>query len=584
MSISQNKLTPLLVVAAALIVGYVLYVKFTASAKPVSSGTAMSAPPMPGTSASAVEKSSSVFGGSSLPATRGGDADNTAETLATVVASNKELRAVTQQLLEDNAQLRQRFGGMAGPVNEEAIAGRVRAQVLSEQRRDAPAQSQATPQAQAGGSNAVGNILEGGLDAATRMLNSIGTQPGSQGRTATARLPSAVDPGTAATPAAGGQVYGQSNGQSNDSSGASGNNAAGAAVGAAAPGAAPQDGQPVAQGPALPAAGAPLSRVVAPMGYRARTPNDQGGPNETGLIRTSLAAVKERTVAAAPLAAPAQPSKPELIPYFTIPENATLGRSVAMTTLVGRVPVDGRVQDPMQFKLVIGRNNLAASGQFVPDDIAGAIISGIAVGDMGLSCTEGLIQSITFVFDDGTIRTVSQRRDGATQGFGSGGGAAGGSGVGGQSLASASKLGWISDEFGNPCIPGEFKTNAPQYLADVIGIKGLSAVGSAIAAAQTTTVSGSSAVGSTTSSTVTGDTKKYVLGNVASSGASEVVGWLTKRMNNSFDAVVVRAGTRVAVHIDQAIAIDKDPEGRRLDYGRTRTSFAEQQGVRHGID
>jgi hypothetical protein len=91
-------------------------------------------------------------------------------------------------------------------------------------------------------------------------------------------------------------------------------------------------------------------------------------------------------------------------------------------------------------------------------------------------------------------------------------------------------------------------------------------------------------VGSTTSSTVTGDTKKYVLGNVASSGASEVVGWLTKRMNNSFDAVVVRAGTRVAVHIDQAIAIDKDPEGRRLDYGRTRTSFAEQQGVRHGID
>jgi hypothetical protein len=62
------------------------------------------------------------------------------------------------------------------------------------------------------------------------------------------------------------------------------------------------------------------------------------------------------------------------------------------------------------------------------------------------------------------------------------------------------------------------------------------------------------------------------------------VSWLTKRMNNSFDAVVVRAGTRVAVHIDRSIAIDKDPEGRRLDYGRARTSLAEQQGAHHGLD
>jgi len=239
----------------------------------------------------------------------------------------------------------------------------------------------------------------------------------------------------------------------------------------------------------------------------------------------------------------------------------------------------------MQFKLVVGRDNLAASGQYVPDDIAGIVISGIAVGDMALSCTEGLIQSMTFVFDDGTIRTVSQRTGGASVGFGSAGGGSGGAGgVGGQSLATANKLGWISDEYGNPCIPGKFVTNAPAYLTDVVGLKALSAVGAAIAATQTTTVSGASALGSTTSSTVTGDQGKYVLGSVANSGASEVVNWITKRMNNSFDAVVVRAGARVAVHIDQSISIDKDPDGRKLDYARGRTSLGQQQGARYGTD
>ncbi|MBW8833393.1 MAG: TIGR03752 family integrating conjugative element protein, partial [Burkholderiales bacterium] len=100
----------------------------------------------------------------------------------------------------------------------------------------------------------------------------------------------------------------------------------------------------------------------------------------------------------------------------------------------------------------------------------------------------------------------------------------------------------------------------------------------------TTTTSGASALGSSTSSTVTGNQGSFVLGKVASAGADEVANWLTKRMNNSFDAVVVRAGKRVAVHIDRAIHIDKEPAGRKLDYARSRTTLAQQQGARHGTD
>ena len=542
MSITQNKLTPLLVLAAVGIVGYVVYVKATAPSAPVASGAPLTAAPQPGVDpASAPKASGGVFGASTLPATRNGDADNNAETLATVTASNRELRTAVQRVIDENEALKRQ--NVTNANNEEAIAARVRTLIQAE--AASPRAPGGTPAANnSATSNPVTGLIDNGLSAATQMINGISGQPGT---------PAATQPG--ATPSMQGTIP---TGLGYDGS------AAAAAAAASVP-------------------GTGLTRVIAPLGYRAAP--GTGNDRDPALMRTSLAAKRPETIPGAPTPqGVSAPTKPELIPYFTIPENATLGRSTAMTTMVGRVPIDGRVQDPMQFKLVVGRDNLAASGQYVPDDISGAVISGIAVGDMALSCTEGLIQSITFVFDDGTIRTVSQRSNGASTGFGSSGGSSGGGGVGGQSLAAASKLGWISDEFGNPCIPGKFVTNAPAYLTDVVGAKALSAIGGALAAAQTTTTSGSSALGGTTSSTVTGNQGQFVLGKVASSGSDELVNWLTKRLNNSFDAVVVRAGTRVAVHIDQAITIDKDPEGRKLDYARGRSTLTQQQGARYGSD
>lgn len=544
MSITQNKLTPLLVLAAALIVGYVVYVKATAPSAPVASGAPLKAAPQPGVDpASAPKASTGVFGASTLPPVRSGDADSNSETLATVTVSNRELRTAVQRVIDENEGLKRQ--NVSTAANEEAIAARVRALIQAEAAANGRAAGGTLAANNSPSTNPVTGLIDNGLSAATQMINGIGGQPAAPG----------TNP-AGATPSMQGTIP--------SGLGYDGNAAAAAA--ASAP-------------------GTGLTRVIAPLGYRATAAGTgNGNERDPALVRTSLAAKRaEPMPASTPPPGATTQTKPELIPYFTIPENATLGRSVAMTTMVGRVPIDGRVQDPMQFKLVVGRDNLAASGQYVPDDISGAVISGIAVGDMALSCTEGLIQSITFVFDDGTIRTVSQRSNGASTGFGSSGGGGGG-GVSGQSLAAANKLGWISDEFGNPCIPGKFVTNAPAYLTDVVGAKALSAIGGALAAAQTTTTSGSSALGGTTSSTVTGNQGRFVLGKVASSGSDELVNWLTKRLNNSFDAVVVNAGTRVAVHIDQAINIDKDPEGRKLDYARGRSTLAHQQGARYGSD
>ena len=67
-------------------------------------------------------------------------------------------------------------------------------------------------------------------------------------------------------------------------------------------------------------------------------------------------------------------------PVYTVPRNATLIGSTAMTALVGRVPVQGQVRDPMPFKVITGADNLAANGLTVPG-VQGMVWSGTAIGD-----------------------------------------------------------------------------------------------------------------------------------------------------------------------------------------------------------
>ena len=160
-------------------------------------------------------------------------------------------------------------------------------------------------------------------------------------------------------------------------------------------------------------------------------------------------------------------------PVYTVPRNATLIGSTAMTALVGRVPMQGQVRDPMPFKVITGADNLAANGLRVPG-VQGMVWSGTAIGDWTLSCVTGRLDSVTFVFDDGTIRTLSSD-DRQSQGGGE-----------------DKPLGWISDAQGIPCVSGERKTNAPAFLSQRIGVMAIQAAGQAAAAAETTSVIGDS--------------------------------------------------------------------------------------------
>ena len=231
-------------------------------------------------------------------------------------------------------------------------------------------------------------------------------------------------------------------------------------------------------------------------------------------------------------------------PVYTVPRNATLIGSTAMTALVGRVPVQGQVRDPMPFKVITGAENLAANGLTVPG-VHGMVWSGTAVGDWTLSCVTGQLESVTFVFDDGTIRTVSTD-DKDLQGS-----------------ETKKSLAWISDDHGIPCVSGERKTNAPAFLAQRIGVTAIGAAADAIAAAQTTTIVNDSGA---INHSLTGNLSPYALGKTVSGGSEEIAKWLLERQAQSFDAVFVPAGVKLAIHVDRELLIDFQRNGRRLSH------------------
>ncbi|MXY16913.1 MAG: TIGR03752 family integrating conjugative element protein [Acidobacteria bacterium] len=246
---------------------------------------------------------------------------------------------------------------------------------------------------------------------------------------------------------------------------------------------------------------------------------------------------------------------PPVRPVYTIPKNATLVGARAFTALIGRVPVgeEARVTDPYFFKLLIGRDNLAANGHEIPE-LAYAVASGEAIGDWTLGCVSGDVVSLTFVFADGRIVTVPEARDVSE-------GAAG---------TRAVRLGGLSDDHGNPCVAGERISNAGSYLGQSAAALTLGAAAEGLAAAQTHTYAGGMAGTATT--VVDGDIGRYAAGRGLSGAAREVARWLRERQAQEFDAVYVAPGARVAVHVDEELRIDYDPAGRLVRHEDAATA------------
>ncbi|MFL9883189.1 TIGR03752 family integrating conjugative element protein [Paraburkholderia agricolaris] len=287
----------------------------------------------------------------------------------------------------------------------------------------------------------------------------------------------------------------------------------------------------------------------------ATSANGGDAPFPTSFVPEGDATGKLPNDAASTSTSSADTKGPPAKPVYTVPANATLIGSVAMTALIGRVPIDGTVNDPYPFKVLVGPDNLTANGIDLPD-VAGAVMSGTATGDWTLSCVRGQIRSITFVFTDGTIRTIPDEKN--------------------QSNSSSSTtqtsntnsieggLGWISDPFGVPCVGGDRHSNAQQYL----GSQALITAAGAAAASLIKTNDGSVSYVSNSNGTLgtVGISGNEAMGRILAGGVQDMSQWVNKLYGQAFAAVYVPPGAKVAVHLERALNIDYDPAGRRVNH------------------
>ncbi|WP_020406865.1 TIGR03752 family integrating conjugative element protein [Hahella ganghwensis] len=223
-------------------------------------------------------------------------------------------------------------------------------------------------------------------------------------------------------------------------------------------------------------------------------------------------------------------------PYYTIPANGTLFSNTTMTSLIGIVPKKGKVKDPFRFKVITGGNNIATNGYFLPN-VRDIVWSGVVIGNRELSCAKGIVDKVTFTFADGTIRTVTAKDKE----------------VG---------LGYISDKWGQPCLPGILIDNAHEYIGNRVLVGGSSALSKAAAETNKTTINNVEKGLITT--IVDGDSTKFLAGETLSASLGELAKWLEERQVDAIDLVYLQTGQDVTIHVEQQIEIDYETNGRRL--------------------
>jgi integrating conjugative element protein (TIGR03752 family) len=242
-----------------------------------------------------------------------------------------------------------------------------------------------------------------------------------------------------------------------------------------------------------------------------------------------------------------------IIPYYTMPANSTINHVKLMTSIIGEVPVSGKLVAPaFPFKAIIGRKDLyAANGMSLPSDLAGTILQGYSVGNMTLSCARMYVTRILFVFNDGHFVVYPKESDneGAT------------------SLYPKNALGYLSDSYGNTCLVGKYITDAPKVLTNLALLGGISTGANAVAASQFTTMNN----GQSFTTALTGSMPKLVGASMVGGGADEVLKWYKERVDDVFDAVYIPASfhhrpTNLVFNITKTIPIDLDKKGRTLRY------------------
>lgn len=274
-------------------------------------------------------------------------------------------------------------------------------------------------------------------------------------------------------------------------------------------------------------------------------------------------------------AAPVLPSdndnnsnKPDTVtPYYTIPDGATAANAVLLSPLVGEVPVSGHLVSPaFPFKSMLSpkdaQNMFTANGVPLPGGISGVVLQGYSVGDMSLGCARAYVMKILFVYDDGHYEVYPIDKDN------------GGNSTNATEVYPKNSIGYLSDAYNNPCLSGQYLTDAPKVIASLAGLGGIEGGGGAIAQAQTQTMSSFGNGASSTSSVLTGSLGKYMAGIAVGDASKAALDWYKSRVADIFDAVFVPstlngAPRELIFNVTKTIPIDLNQQGRKLSYANS---------------
>ncbi|PIE37488.1 MAG: TIGR03752 family integrating conjugative element protein, partial [Gammaproteobacteria bacterium] len=239
-------------------------------------------------------------------------------------------------------------------------------------------------------------------------------------------------------------------------------------------------------------------------------------------------------------------------PYYTIPDLSVLARATALTSLYGRVYTDGNIVNPAPVKVIVGRTNLTANFHDLPSEIHGMIFGGYAVGDLTGACVEVTLTAATFIFEDGSIQSAYIGDEGTRPG---------------NSAYREDSLGYLSDPWGNPCIPGEWITNAPEQISATMLLTAAEGYARALRQEEIdTSIYNDGNGGNIAVEELTGSASRYAGASGVAAGINATTEWLRERYGSILDAYYVPAGTAVSVHIEQELRLDKAPDARHIRY------------------
>lgn len=264
-----------------------------------------------------------------------------------------------------------------------------------------------------------------------------------------------------------------------------------------------------------------------------------------------------------------QSETPNKIAYYTIPAGSDVTKVTLLSSLIGEVPSDGKLMQPLfPFTALITPGDLMSSnGISLPMDIIGMKVSGytIGVGSFldNISCVRAYVTSALFTFQDGHFVTIgSEQMTNTTE------------------LINNESLGYLTNSFGNPCIHGKYFTNAPRVLSAMMASGGMQGIGNALSQWQMSYSTNPNG----TSSAPTGSFLPFSGGTALSEGSLKASDWLEKRIQGSFDMVFVPASipvngiyqpNHVSLHITQTLKIDKELNGRTLNHANLQASFSD---------